>query len=347
MQIELNKNLSANLFRRLNYFIKSFSTLNPQYYVEWNTVFNKMGITYEYIIAYNKRDIFGFLPFAKKNTTYGTVIHSSPFIGYGGPVAKNNEIKSMLIKYLIDYAKKNKYLTVTICTPALFQQEEIDVYKTSMNYNYKSDNFYQYSLLDKHPLTKLKSKRKSAFKNEIKKCFDLGITLEYETNKELLNRWFQIYKNRYDEIGAAPYPQHFFELVFDELIMNNKAKLVTAFKNEKLIGGVLFLLGKNIVDYFSSAFESEYNKYYPTTYLLNICFDFFIEHNFKYFNWQSSPDKTGVFNYKARWGALEDQHFYFTSVTGDLSNILSTPLEIIREVFEGFYILPFDLWNKN
>ncbi len=346
MRIELTKKLSKETIEKLFVFVESFPILNPQYFIEWNEVFHNMGIRYEYLITYEDNEIMGFLPFAVKTTQYGSVIHSSPYIGYGGPVAKDKHIKSELIINLIKYAKKESFLTVTISTPPFIKDDDIELYKQSMGVNYQLANFYQYTLLDKHPINKFRSKKRSAFRKNINITANEGFVIKYENDLNVFNEWVQVLYERYNEIGAKPYPKDFFDSLYSEIIVKEKAMLVTAFNKDELIGGIIFICGKGIVDYFSPAFKSKYNKYNLTTFVLNDCFNFFIENNFTLFNWQSSPAKEGVYYFKARWGALESNHYYLTTVTGDISEILQLPLSRVREKFQNFFILPFSLWEK-
>ena len=72
-----------------------------------------------------------------------------------------------------------------------------------------------------------------------------------------------------------------------------------------------------------------------------------INNNYYYFNWQSSPGKAGVYEYKARWGAKEGSHYYFTKITGNIDPLIRTPLQKVLNSYNRIYVLPFDLWQQN
>ena len=126
-----------------------------------------------------------------------------------------------------------------------------------------------------------------------------------------------------------------------------KAQLHLAHKEGRLLGGTLFLIGRGIVDYFSTAFNTESMKLYPGTLILHDAFHKFIELGIKRFNWQSSSSKdSGVYDFKARWGAQESENVVMTKVLGDSKVFTQRPLDEIRAAYGLHFVLPYDLWKQ-
>lgn len=129
-------------------------------------------------------------------------------------------------------------------------------------------------------------------------------------------------------------------------IRTQHALLYVAKLNGELLGGTLFLIGRGVVDYFATAFNSESMKLYPGMLLLNHAFEHFMAGGIEYFNWQSSPSRdSGVYAYKKRWGAQEGTYPILTRILGDTGPILAQPLDKVRLAYNGHFVLPYQLWE--
>lgn len=320
----------------------------PQHFPDWKLVFESMSgkFQYEILIAHKELEILEILPFVIYNGLYGKIINSIPLIGYGGFVKQDTKIWSILIDKLIEIGKFNNCLSLTLSSPP-YQENLINEYRNIILPDFEFENFYQFSILDEHPLKKLSKKRNSSFRSEINKAKKNNIVIKIGLTHEKWMQWYDLYSERYDEIGAVPYPREFFTAVYNEFAHTNRAKLYTAYYENRMIGGTLVLFGKKSADYFSSAYNSAFMKYYPGTYVLDNIFSKLLEEDYIKFNWQSSPGREGVYRFKERWGAEEGKHIYFTKVIGNIQPILSKPLESIKEQYKGIFVLPFNLWDDH
>ena len=59
---------------------------------------------------------------------------------------------------LLENAREQQCLTASVATPP-FCEDLVELYAEALKPNYRLDNFYQYHVLDCHPLDKLKAKR--------------------------------------------------------------------------------------------------------------------------------------------------------------------------------------------
>jgi hypothetical protein len=159
--------------------------------------------------------------------------------------------------------------------------------------------------------------------------------------------WLTIYRKRYSEIGAHPYPDAFHRSVYSIGVPAQLAEFwgVVDENADRLVGGVLFLKSADVVDYFSSAFDSNYRHLNPTVLLLDAAFQKFTAQSVRRLNWQSSAGREGVYTFKAHWGATESRHYYFSSLLKAESQLLLTPLEKVRELYPMRYVLPYSLWE--
>ena len=156
-----------------------------------------------------------------------------------------------------------------------------------------------------------------------------------------------IYEKRYAEIGAVPLPRKFHEMLWRTFGPCGKARLDLAYVGEELLGGTLFLEGRGVVDYFSTAFRTESMKLYPGTLILSRAIADLIARGITRFNWQSSPGRSGgVYQFKRRWGALDGQYAILTRVLGDERDLTGRPLAEIRQGYALHYVLPYHLWGQ-
>lgn len=337
-------------YYNINDFFIAKEKVIPQNNPFWGRILNKLNkYQYEVLIACENGEILDYISYAIYKGEYGNVMISNPLIGYGGFVGDDENVWDAIIKELSLVAKRNSCVTMTISTPP-YQENLIKQYLKSFNPDYVFENFYQYSTLNEnHLLNQLDKKKRDKIKNSINKASRDGrLDVRILTNLDDWNLWIEIYKDRYKEIGALEYPTEFFLNIFNFSSMNNfkDAKLYGLFEDNFLIGGILVIYSAFSADYFSSAFISSKSYLNGTTFTLNYIFNELNEKKIAKFNWQSSPGKFGVYNYKKSWGAIEGKHIYLVKVTGDLDDLISTPLNLIKEEYKGMYILPYDLWKE-
>lgn len=336
---------------KINTFLISKGTFINQNILFWEKVLNNLNKhQYEILIAFDNGKVVDCISYVIFHGKYGRVIVSNPLIGYGGFLNDNGDTWEKIIEELVIIAKQNSCLTLTISTPP-YQENLIEQYLNKYKADYIYKNFYQYSLInDGHPLNQLEKKKRDKIKNSINKASKYGdLIVRVLTSLEEWKAWIKIYKKRYEEIGALEYSSEFFLNIFKYSSTNKfeNAKLYGLFSNSTLIGGILIVFSYSSAEYFSSAFLSSENHVNGTTFTLNYIFNELDEKKIVKFNWQSSPGKSGVYNYKKSWGALEGEHIYLVKVIGDLNNLINTPLNLIKEEYKGMYILPYDLWKEN
>lgn len=331
----------------INKWINKQKLLIPQHMPLWYKIFNNLreGLSFYLIIAHEDNEIRDCLSFTIFDGPFGEVIHSNPYIVYGGFTNKDEHIWMRIFNKLFEVARNKNCITVTLCTPP-YQESEIEIYKQLFIPDYCFENFYQFNLLENHPFENIKTKRRATFKNEIKRGILNGISLTIEKNIKQWELWYAIYKQRYAEIGAIPFPKDIFISIYKTFVREGKAVLFCAYKKDILLGGVLILLGNNTADYFVSAFRSDSDNLFPNTIVLDSIFNWLIKRNYHLFNWESSPGRNGVYKYKSRWGAQEGTHVYMTKIIGDTSRLLNERLDIVKKEYNGLFVLPYDLWGE-
>lgn len=350
MEIKLLKTKKdyINWMEKVEEFLLTQDFVIPQNMLYWESIFNGLNkYKFETLIAIEDNMILDLISYVIYEGKFGNVMISLPLIGYGGFISTNKEIWNALIKELEGIASLNKCTTLTMSTP-VYRESLQDTYMEVFNPDYVYNNFYQYSTFNGlNPLFMLEKKKRDKIKNSINKGAKIT-EIKILTRLEDWEEWIGIYNSRYKEIGAVAYPTEFFIKVFQKACETQfkYIKLYGLFENDMLVGGILVTCSFKNADYFSSAFLTSKNYLNGTTITLNYIFNDLAERGFLKFNWQSSPGRLGVYNYKKSWGANEGEHLYLVKVIGNPQNLLSIPLEMIKEEYKGMFILPYKLWGE-
>jgi hypothetical protein len=326
-------------------FARRRSLLLPQVLPIWKSVFDSSpGYRYELLIAERNGTVVGYLPFVQVEGPMGAFVQSTALLAYGGPITGDATIARELMLSLVERSREAGAVSLTIGLPPFADELTCSAVDEALRPEYRHENFFQYSLLEGHPLDHMTKKRRSAFRSEIARARSSGLVLDDRPTSDDLNQWLSVYGTRYREIGARPYPRAFFEGIYRDLLPAGHAAMIVARHEGAVIGGTIFLLGVRAADYFATAFRSEWMSQYPATWVLDEMFTRLIAEGFTHFNWESSPGREGVYQFKQRWGAVEGRHSYCTRILGDVVPWISRPKEDVSRYYPGCFVLPFSLW---
>lgn len=334
-------------YKQIDEFIAAHA-INQQSYRMAAVYSSKNDFHFNYIVCEHFDKICGAMPFVLFEHELGNVIHSMPFLGYGG-IASIPELKesvfSHILNFLIDTAKAANVLLATICMPPF--QQEYNLYKYHFNPDFEKKNFYQYIDLSEDVLSKCNSKFRGNIKRNIRKCENYGVTLFESSLESDLKEWYNnIYLKRLTETGCAIYPYSLFE-TFISNIGNGRIKVVYAKMNDNIIGGGFFLNQGISFDNFMRVIGSDYFYTQAGNLIDYWSIDLARSLKIRYYNWQSC-DGIGstIFRYKEDWGSKLDHHYYLTKITGDITLFKKVPLEIIKNEYKGLYVMPYEEFTK-
>lgn len=273
------------------------------------------------------------------------VVNSLPYIAYGGPYADDASVADGLLRRLREIAVDLGADVLSVGTSPLLTAAEEQTYVSAIAPTHMFQNAVQLQSLATHPLEQLSKKRRDAIESEIRRGERHGFIAVDRLDDDQLEEWLAIYRTRYAEIGATPYPDEFHQQLHRLAVPAGIAEFHGLVDwTGRLVGGIAFLASQREVTYFSSAFRSEARHLYPTTYLLNHAFHEFRVRGVETFNWHSSPAQGGVHAYKQRWGASEHRHFYLAALLRTDTRLFERSPAEVRAMFPLRFVLPFDAW---
>lgn len=308
---------------------------------------NYINYIYNYIIEIDdENNVLAVMPFVLYKNKLANIIHSLPFIAYGGVTceegAREERFKELLA-FLNEFAIDNKVLLITLCTQP-FKRDDYEIYRELFKPDFERKNFYQYIDLKKDIFIEMNAKFRGNLKRNIKKCeekYNVEIKESYDIND--LRYWYdEIYVKRLTETHCAIYPYEVFETFITE-INKDKIKMIYGVKEGKIIAGGLYLNQGICVDNFMRVVATESLHTQVGTCLDYLSIQYAIENKVEFYNWQSCDEiDSSIFKYKKDWGSEVGYHYYLTKITGDITKLKKAPLDIIKKEFKGIYVLPYE-----
>jgi Acetyltransferase (GNAT) domain len=322
--------------------------LLPVHHPVWLDVLRALGEDARGLAAVGDAgEVRGWLLYTVTRRKEISVVNSLPYIAYGGPHADDVIVADALLRRLRELAVGLGADVLSVGTSPLLTAEEEQAYVAAVAPTHTFENSVQLQSLATHPLEQLSKKRRDAIESELRRG-ERAFAIIDRLDEHQLEEWLAIYRTRYAEIGATPYPDEFHRQLHRRGVPAGIAEIHGVIDRDagRLIGGIVFLVSQREATYFSSAFRTEVRHLYPTTFLLNHAFHAFRARGVETFNWHSSPAQGGVHAYKQRWGASEHRHFYLAALLRTDTRVFERTTAEVRQMFPLRFVLPFDAWNR-
>lgn len=321
-------------------------TIFPHHHPAWSGVLKAAGEDCRVLVAFDGDEPAGWLLYTVLSRPLGTVVNSLPYIAYGGPAVPDGT-EPVVRSVLAALREKAEVLgadVLNVCTsPWLSERDEL-LYRQALGVTHEHENFVQVQDLDAHPLTQVPKERRDVLRSQINRATKAGLRVRSQLAPDQFAEWLEIYRARYAEMGAKPYPDEFHRAAFEIGVPTGLVEFWGVFDGTTLLGANMYVIHGHRADYFSSAFRSSCRNLSPNTFALNAVFDSLMERGVKYFNWQSSPNREGVYRYKAHWGAREYRHFYMSVLLRPETAVLRSPIPTVRAAYPFRFVLPFSAW---
>lgn len=316
--------------------------LLPVHHPVWLDVLQSLGEDARGIAAVDAAgEVRGWLLYTVTRREGIAVVNSLPYIAYGGP---HGSVAAELLRRLRELVLDLGADVLSVGTSPLLTAEEEQIYVSAIAPTHTYENAVQLQSLATHPLEQLSKKRRDAIESELRRGDRAGFTVVDHLDEEQFEEWLAIYRTRYAEIGATPYPDEFHRQLHRHAVPAGIAEIHGVLDRGRLVGGIAFLVSKREATYFSSSFASDVRHLYPTTFLLNAAFHAFRARGIETFNWHSSPAQGGVHAYKQRWGAQPHRHFYLAALLRPDTRLFERSPAEVRQLFPLRFVLPFDAW---
>jgi hypothetical protein len=302
-----------------------------------------------YLCVTNENDkILGLIPVAQlSNETKGTIINSLPFFGSHGGVLFDDkvELKNEILKLLINEISniKNDLLSITIIENPFNLMDEsimkdcdfecIDKRLGQFKFLFPNEeiNVIGEKLMDSfHSKTRNAIRKGSTFSPKIKECY-LNDTI----------RWIQkVHEKSISKINGSFKTIGDFENLFKFFPSPSMSRIFIAELNNEPVAGLIVLLYKNTVEYFTPVIEEEYKH---TQLLSKLIFEIMIilsHEGYEIWNWGGTwESQKGVYRFKERFGSITKTYRYFNREIDN--NIRQLSKKNLDNHFKYYYAYKF------
>ncbi len=281
---------------------------------------------------------------------YGSLLLSAPQAGgYGGVAVKTGPhreaVYQALLEAFVAEAQRRGCCLATICTAPFFG--DLQLYRQYFAPDLERPNFFQFVELQDDFLTALTSKQRWNLKRNLRDARDQGLTVTLEDRDARFDRWYGIHARRLAEIGAPPLPRRLLEGARTWMVKSGLGFMAYVLWQGEVIGGGLFIGLQPVLDVFMMSSDSRHFARHPNTLLIYEVLRRAPGLGYRFFNWQSSNSRdSGVYAFKKSWGSREGVHHYLTRITGDITRLEQTPLEVVKQEYQWHYVMPYDRFPR-
>ncbi len=295
----------------------------------------------------------------KKNAKYGNVLNSLPFFGtHGGPVVlptlderERLQVKEKLLLSFKELAKENGCVFSTLITTPF--ESDSDFIQETLEPDFVDPRITQMTVFPKevadveHEI--MFNTVEKRCRTAIRKAQKSKIEVEFAQDLSHLDELFEMHRIGMERKHGVYKPPRFFEILFDLFSgsQNKDFKILFAWKDNEIIGSLLLLYYKNIVDYFTPCFKLEYSSLQPIALLIYEAMKDSLKNGYTVWNFGGTRKTLeGVYMFKRSWGAKNYPYQLFINAYGDTSKIRNLQEEEISSEYEWFYVIPFSELRK-
>lgn len=296
-------------------------------------------------------DIAG-LPLYLFQAPTGGVLTSVPQAGpLGGVFARPDLAPEMrdaayaaLLGAAQDIARRNDCLTLTLITDPF--ADDLPLYERHLAPDFVLENFTQAIALERifdgPHITLTDYRRRSGLSRSLKAARGAGLAVRAADGAADFARWYAVHEKRHGELGAQPLPRALLWNLLAELGPREQARLWLVEQGTTLAGGCLFVRHRDVLDVFIMSMDSAFAALGPNYLVTEHALQWARGLGTRWFNWQSSASRdSGVYGFKARWGAEERQYHFVTKVFCPAERLAALGADGIKRHYPWHYVVPF------
>ncbi len=146
---------------------------------------------------------------------------------------------------------------------------------------------------------------KKRVRRDVRKAEKSGICLEEVSSFNEIDEMYRLYyQTMRRNIAYTTWTKKSLYSIYENLVRTEKAKMVLAKKDGKIIAGTILLFSEDTVYYFFSASSEEYFQYCPNDLLVHHSICLTIRGGKRYFDLMTSrEDDMALMSFKEKWGS--------------------------------------------
>lgn len=150
----------------------------------------------------------------------------------------------------------------------------------------------------------------ATIRNEVRKAHRRKVVVRDAVNQEDVKAYYQVHTRLFQQKGISQcaYP---VELFFELIKIHNRARLLIAEFEGKVIGGGLFFRDGCSVMYWHGASDRDYSHLFASRAVIDKAICWACESGAKFFNFGGSAGISSIARFKSAWGASPEMNWMF------------------------------------
>ena len=303
-----------------------------------------------YLGAFQGDELIGALPgFLKRNSRYGAVLNSLPFVGSNGGFicdprfADQVSVRRELLEAFHALAREQRALTSTIITNPL--DKNVSFYEKCTGYTWRDERIGQITSLPPYEADaadRLMGMFHPKTRNAIRKAQKSSLRVWHSDSAEALAALYQLHSQNMAAIGGPPKPWRFFESLPQLFRYDTDYRVYVAERDQRVIAALLVFFYNRTAEYYTPATQEAYRIYQPMCLLIFEAMQEAVRRRFLYWNWGGTGlTMTGVYKFKSRWGTQDRRYFYYVVEHADTRELRCLDRRTIVAEYPFLYVLPF------
>lgn len=305
----------------------------------------------EYLLAYDRDEIVGMLPYFRAKRANGdVVINSLPWYGsHGGCVISpqgGEEVRRTLLARYAEIIALPEVFSATMIVSHL-EQQKLDTYLNVLKPTFLDFRAGQITVLPRadHNDVKIQLEKLLSGKtrNLVRKALKQNFLLV--TGNEGWH-WKFLYETHAENMvkigGKAKIWEHFMAL--RESIPEESRRLMLAILDGKPVAALLLLFFNETVEYFTPAIKQDYRSKQPLSFLIWHGMIDAIVKGYRFWNWGGSwKSQVSLHHFKEGWGAQDHPYAYLIRIADGRLTDLKIEAASLAVDFPYYYTHPYHL----
>ena len=296
---------------------------------------------YNWILAIQRNEVVGILPYLIKDGELGPVYNSMAYFGSNGGVSQNVEnkrAKIALIKAFYENAEANDASSATIISNPLMKDSHI--YAKYSKYNYLDERIGQITQIGEcEQAEDLIKMFQSPRPRNIRKAIKQGVVVNKGNDSESINFLYQTHIQNMRVIGGIPKEKSFFYSLAEKML-HDEWKVYVGTIQGKPVAALLVLYFNKTVEYFTPVVLESYRSTQALSLIIYSAMQDAIELGYDFWNWGGTwLSQGGVYDFKKRWGTLDLPYYYYTRIFNQ--QLQRVEKSYLLSQYSGFYVVPF------
>lgn len=336
------KELSPNEDNELTAFLDELAQRSPSVLAYHYPFYRDMlcaldvGTPY-YLAARREGRLVGVLSAFRREAAEGVVFSSLSYFGPNAGVLcgpdDEDQVHAALIGALLETARAERALSVSIYTPLLFDRFELyDAFKPDA----VVERFTQWTTIDCGPWN-------SSIRYDLRRAQREGLEIERELTTQRFDEFYDIYRENCQSREIPLKPKPGLARLVASGVLGRYSAISFAMLAGRMVGGLLVLFTPATCSYYVPCLRDDVRALQPGSALIDDAITQMRMRNVRTWNWESSPGRdSGVYKFKAKWHAAESGFRVYVWCPAGVDRLRTLGRDRLAAAFPYFFVYPYD-----